>query len=315
MKAFILTVLLSGSTPLLMMAPPRVLFGPHDTLLTHAQKLLASGQHSIVLATYLLTNATLVRALIAAHTRGVKVQVICDHEMTKRTRGRQVLFQLRRAHIPSFIFSSPRAAALMHHKFAVVDNTVWYGSANWTTMGMTGNNENVVVHNDAATAQRLRTHFTTLKKRLFRQRVTTTRSPSDTLFFIPDHARYVKKRLLADIAQAKQRIWVASFELTHRSLLGALRAAQQRGISVRLLTDKQNRVPSGARGTAPPHGCMHHKYALIDDVIWTGSMNWTTRGLTTHQELVSRLSDAQLLSRYLHDFERLWSQKLLPDAQ
>ena len=79
--------------------------------------------------------------LIDAHRGGIVVRVIADNEQISSS-GSQVE-RLRRAGIQvRHNFTS----YLMHHKFAIIDQTFLInGSLNWTLQGVCGNQENVVI--------------------------------------------------------------------------------------------------------------------------------------------------------------------------
>lgn len=48
----------------------------------------------------------------------------------------------------------------MHHKFCIIDDEmVFCGSFNWTSQAITGNNESVIVTNDAWVVEPFRAEF------------------------------------------------------------------------------------------------------------------------------------------------------------
>jgi len=62
-------------------------------------------------------------------------------------------------------------------------------------------------------------------------------------------------------------------------------------------------------------GSMHNKYAIIDDIFWTGSFNFTKAAQNKNQENVVIIKDSQeLIEQALHNFNILWecSESPLP---
>jgi phosphatidylserine/phosphatidylglycerophosphate/cardiolipin synthase-like enzyme len=56
------------------------------------------------------------------------------------------------------------------------------------------------------------------------------------------------------------------------------------------------------------HAHMHNKYCLIDSqVLITGSFNWTSQAVTTNQENLIILQDAQFVREYQANFDELWA--------
>jgi phosphatidylserine/phosphatidylglycerophosphate/cardiolipin synthase-like enzyme len=55
---------------------------------------------------------------------------------------------------------------------------------------------------------------------------------------------------------------------------------------------------------------MHHKYVIRDGAaLWTGSMNWTVDSWTREENVIVTAESAELATRYLEDFEQLWSRR------
>ena len=106
---------------------------------------------------------------------------------------------------------------------------------------------------------------------------------------------------------------------------GALRAARDRGVAVRLIynVDHPNPIPVPpppepdvaliaslglpARAIAGVPDLMHHKYAIRDDeAVWTGSMNWTDDSFTHQENVVAEIESPELAQGFSLDFEHLW---------
>lgn len=53
---------------------------------------------------------------------------------------------------------------------------------------------------------------------------------------------------------------------------------------------------------------MHNKFAIIDDeIVMTGSFNWTTQAVKSNQENVIFIQNENLAKIYAEEFEKLWN--------
>lgn len=108
--------------------------------------ILASAKDTIDLCMYLITCTDLANALIQAQSRGIKVRVIVEEEMSTSSESKvQMLIQ------SGIIVKSKELPTFMHHKFCLIDANVSYqrklltGSLNWTLQGLAGNWENIIL--------------------------------------------------------------------------------------------------------------------------------------------------------------------------
>ncbi|MCB9493317.1 MAG: DUF1669 domain-containing protein [Epsilonproteobacteria bacterium] len=163
----------------------RSLFSPRDDVSTKLIELIKHAQTSIDVAVYMLTAKPLAQALIDAHNRGVKVTVIVDPiSCDKFGKGDFLaennvvvkVFDQSKAH-KNFFGSDD---VLMHHKFAIFDNTVvWTGSFNWTKSANEKHRENVIVTDDKNIITDYRKEFAQLLKisKPFRAKAKAVREP------------------------------------------------------------------------------------------------------------------------------------------
>uniref|UniRef100_A0A4W4EXR7 Mitochondrial cardiolipin hydrolase n=1 Tax=Electrophorus electricus TaxID=8005 RepID=A0A4W4EXR7_ELEEL len=127
---------LSCSCPL-----PHGVDTPFARLLGH---LLSAGA-TLDLCVFSFSNASLSRAVLLLHSRGVAVRVITDREYMTIV-GSQI-GTLRRAGI--CVRHELSNAVHMHHKFVLVDGKkLLTGSLNWTVTAVQSNKENVLVTED-----------------------------------------------------------------------------------------------------------------------------------------------------------------------
>lgn len=93
---------------------------------------------------FTITDNEIVDAIVAAHGRGVLVEVITDDDKAL-DRGSDI-HELERRGVA---VRTDRTEAHMHHKFAVFDGkALLTGSYNWTRSAATSNQENIIVSED-----------------------------------------------------------------------------------------------------------------------------------------------------------------------
>jgi phosphatidylserine/phosphatidylglycerophosphate/cardiolipin synthase-like enzyme len=119
----------------------------HDIAELIADKIGEAKSEVLVLA-YLFTNRKITAALIRAHKRGVKVEVVADREQTFNV-AQTTIRDLVAAGVPVWLDNRFAAA---HNKLMVIDGaTVITGSFNFTQAAQSRNAENVLVSLNART--------------------------------------------------------------------------------------------------------------------------------------------------------------------
>jgi len=126
----------------------QVFFSPRGGVTEAVTNVLAQATNSILVQAYSFTSAPIAEALVAAHRRGVKVQVILDH--SQRTEKYSEADFLIHAGIPTLIDAQH---AIAHNKIMIIDGyTVLTGSFNFTKAAEEKNAENLLVINDPVLA-------------------------------------------------------------------------------------------------------------------------------------------------------------------
>jgi cardiolipin hydrolase len=87
-------------------------------------------------------------SIILAHQRKVNVRILTDNDKAN-DRGSDV-YALKQQGIPVCMDSSPNH---MHHKFALVDQSLVNGSFNWTRSASDYNQENIVISDHTGVVQ------------------------------------------------------------------------------------------------------------------------------------------------------------------
>lgn len=151
-----------------------------------------------------------------------------------------------------------------------------------------------------------------------------------TVYFSPDD--HVEKRLIGFIEQEKQSIQVAIYCMTHRGVANALIEAKKRGVDVEVIVDRFSvKINSPVRKMVeagiplyvwdPDAGnrkkahrpLMHNKFCVFgEEVVWTGSFNFTYEASRMHQENALVLRDALIASAYKNQFNNIKLRSCVP---
>lgn len=146
-------------------------------------------------------------------------------------------------------------------------------------------------------------------------------------------------RLIALIDKSKYTIDLAMYTFTSYDLSQAFMRAIRRGVSVRIISDKEMVYSSGSQiitltKAGVPVRCpmttmlMHHKFCLLDGpkrarsvlgnvgqtydsrnvkgVLMSGSLNWTMQGFGGNWENIVISSNRMLLEQFEDEFQRMW---------
>jgi mitochondrial cardiolipin hydrolase len=120
-------------------------FAPGDDCLRKLRELCLDAKRAIDVCVYTVSDDRLCAALIDAYQRGIAVRILSDDHKVHDA-GSDVL-RLRDRGLDVRLDDT---AFHMHHKFAIFDGTrLATGSFNWTRNASTGNEENLVVTDDA----------------------------------------------------------------------------------------------------------------------------------------------------------------------
>jgi hypothetical protein len=136
------------------------------------------------------------------------------------------------------------------------------------------------------------------------------------------HFSDIRSEIIKRLSEATNNVLVAVAWITDRNLYSALISCLQRGVgvSIALLDDQINRqssigweklkalggmlwwIPQGA----DQEGSLHHKFCLIDnDIVISGSFNWTYRASRADENIVIIEGDREFAFGFRQAFEQL----------
>ena len=152
MRTALLLLLLTGTTRAQSITP---CFTPGQDCASVVAHEIDGATSTVLVQAYGFTSRPIEQALIAAHKRGVDVQIILDR--SNRAQKWSGLRLVEAAEIPTAIDA---AHAIAHNKVMVIDNTVTMtGSFNFTTSAQAKNAENLLIIRDAELAQKYTQNF------------------------------------------------------------------------------------------------------------------------------------------------------------
>ncbi|XP_034044977.1 mitochondrial cardiolipin hydrolase [Thalassophryne amazonica] len=138
------------------------------------------------------------------------------------------------------------------------------------------------------------------------------------LCLLPHDVETSLSRLLRHVLSASSSLDLCIFAFSNVNLSRAVLALHSRGVTIRVLTDKEYAAISGSQiGVLRKAGIcvrcdrssvhMHHKFALVDGRrLITGSLNWTLTGVQSNMENVIVTEEPDLVQPFVREFQRLW---------
>lgn len=169
-KIFIKSIFILSSVSFIFVFPKtEILFSPKGNITKKLIEKIDAAKSRVYVAVYFITSKNISESLIRAKNKhGVDVQIITDQSCLKSPYGK-VNF-LKDAGIDVFIYknnlmSGKYYGAIMHNKFAIIDDLIWTGSFNWTQKANTKNYENIVIIDDKYVCQTYLKEFRILKKK------------------------------------------------------------------------------------------------------------------------------------------------------
>ena len=120
------------------------------------------------------------------------------------------------------------------------------------------------------------------------------------------------------ISEAQHTLDICVFTITDNRIVRKLAEAHNRGINIRVISDDMKSEDLGSdmerleqlgiscrydRSTAH----MHHKFALADnDLLLTGSYNWTRSASTENNENIVVSNNTRLVKQFQQEFDQMW---------
>ncbi|MCR8633516.1 phospholipase D-like domain-containing protein [Paenibacillus radicis (ex Xue et al. 2023)] len=134
-------------------------------------------------------------------------------------------------------------------------------------------------------------------------------------------SQHPEKALIDVINSSSTSLDIAIYSLTHPEIVAAIKESKQRGVTVRLITDKVQSAgkaqeealkilgSAGIPMKVNKHsGLMHLKMTVADKrVATTGSFNYSKAAATTNDEVLMVLRDPEVAKSFSEQFEQMWN--------
>jgi cardiolipin synthase len=294
-------------------SPPgtRTLFVEPDDGSGPVLEAIRGARRSLDVVAYLLTDRTVVDALIAANRREVAVRVMLERDPYGSGQGNAAAYgQLSNAGVD--VRWGNAAFALTHEKALIADGaTALIMTLNLTYSAFHGNREYGIITRDGAeVAEALAGFNADWERRAFEPR-----APS--LLWSDANTR---RKLLDFIDGARISLLLEQESLQDRETLQHLANAARRGVKVRIITppddgesdpNRQGReqlLAAGAAVRTLQDPRMHAKIVIADGTsAILGSANLTFSGMENNRELGIRVGEPGIVGRLVETFEADWA--------
>lgn len=133
-------------------------FSPGEDCRNAICSFIKNTSTSLKICVFTISDDIIGKEILAAHKRGVLVQIVTDDEK-QYDRGSDI-YRFREKGIE---VKCDNSTAHMHHKFAISDSkSLLTGSYNWTRSAATSNQENILITNDQSAIGAFKKEFTRL---------------------------------------------------------------------------------------------------------------------------------------------------------
>ena len=298
-------------------SPPgaRTLFVEPDDGSGPVLEAIRGTRRSLDVVAYLLTDRSVIDALVAAHRRGVAVRVMLERDPYGSGPGNASAYEQLRSSAIDVRWGNP-AFALTHEKALIADGeTALIMTLNLTYSAFHRNREYGIITRDAAEVAEVLAGFSADWER----RAFDPRAPS-LLWSNAD----TRRKLLDFIDGAVASLLLEQESLQDRETLQHLVHASSRGVEVRIITppddgesdpNRQGReqlLAAGAAVRTLQDPWMHAKIVIADGKsAIVGSANITYSGMDNNRELGIHVGEPEIVERLIETFETDWRSSLL----
>ncbi len=246
---------------------PSVAHRPNEPVESHIIRAIEASRQSIQISLYEFTSRGILKALLAAKTHGVKIEIILDDTSVNprnepdagytRYRSEQIWALIRNG-FDVAVIGRPTKYGINHHKFAIFDGQMAeFGSYNWTYTSEKNHYENVLFSADADRVKAYQDEWKRLRGLSVSVAESETKawpldvptSPSDTQkriefngirlpAWIFNPSDLFEDSIAAAIDASKDSVDVGQFILESRKIADALERALARKVPVRIVADK-----------------------------------------------------------------------------
>lgn len=288
------------------------------------------AQQTIDVAVFDLRLPSFVDALVRAARRGVKVRAIVDYSANSGASDFTSAIQELEQGGVSVV--KDHRSALMHNKFAVIDNRLlWTGSMNFTANDVYRNNNNMLRLSNPALIQNYNYIFDRLfliraldvpSKDVPNPRIAIASGITVENYFSPNGG--ARDAVLKRLRAATKSIRATAFSFTDTAMGEVLKEKSKQGLKVQGVFESRNNTGLGAEypilkragvDVLEDGNCytLHSKLLIIDDkTVIMGSYNFTDSANRSNDENLLIIDDPALAKSYTAEFNRIYKQAQNP---
>ncbi len=289
-------------------------------------------QHTLDIAMYNTTRATLVEAVSRAAQRGVRVRYIADDETSNSALQGALPFTVR--------YRS--GDGIMHHKFVLADEGhgdiawLWTGSTNWSANQLSSDPNHALIIRHSSLMENYLTEFEEMWGREpghTGSRYGDVKIQNTASLFIQDGLEIesyfspsdeTNCRLIGALQSADHHVMIGLLLLTREDLTDEIISLHERGVQVRVIVEDESssanalarlRTANVRVATHDLSPIFHHKYAIIDEgypdadpMVISGSHNWTWSADHINDENTLILHDQRIANIFRQEFEARWRE-------
>jgi cardiolipin synthase len=271
-----------------------------------------AAEKSIRVKMFVFSDPEMLKAIIAAHHRGVKVQIMLNPARRDgKEENQESRHLLRKAGID--VIDSNPAFDLTHEKSMVIDEkTAFVKSLNWDTKNLTETRDYAVVTDHPQEVKEIVECF-----EADWQRKPFDGSPDSHLIWCSGNGR---ERIAHFIDEAKHSLWLQNERYQDPVIIERLVRANRRGVKIHVMARpphklKKEKLIEGVGGLRIMddvgikihklrHLKLHAKVLLADGVkAIVGSINLTPGSFDSRRELAIEVHEDEVVDR-LHDIVR-----------
>ena len=134
-----------------------------------------------------------------------------------------------------------------------------------------------------------------------------------------DRVGGIDEIIAEDLLNAQAQVDIAAFDLDAEPIVNALIDLEERGVTVRVVTDEDNSELSSINRLRrngisviedKRSAIMHNKFIVIDGrYVWTGSMNFTTNGIYCNNNNMARIDSPLLAANFLAEMSEMYDEQ------
>lgn len=292
------------------------LFSNEDDISSGLISAIKSANKTLEIAIYSLSNKAISDAILDVFKRGVSVRVVIDWGQVSTSKIDPSVKALMDAKVPMKSLKGGGNYGIMHNKITIVDRSLLItGSYNYTVSANTKNFENIVFITDKNNINSYVQYFENMWSAgtdVYSTSKSGYRLPAGVEQALLSRINSIRGNILKLINSSSRTIDIAVYSISDSEIYNALTAARNRGVSIRIVTDRlQSSQSETVKSLANAgfdikisdgynKGMMHNKYAIFDGATMvTGSFNWSNNAENYNWE-----NDIVLTSPYVAYFHR-----------